>query len=117
MPDTAIGALIKKAREAKKWTLRDLEAASGLKSGHISQIETGKIARPGPKVLWKLAGPLDLEYGHALEVADHAGPATGPRRSLAGAALSVIDDLDATEQDEIMDLMRKFLKRRGEPGS
>jgi transcriptional regulator with XRE-family HTH domain len=115
MPGTEIGAAINQARRAKKWTLRQLEQATGFSNAHLSQIETGKIARPGPMVLWKMAGALDLDYAHLLELAGHVDHVTGPRRSLQGAALSAIGDLDPAEQEEALKFM-DALRRRRKPG-
>ena len=49
------GARFAAARKRLGWTLRDAERASGVSNAHISQIETGAIAQPGPAVVAKLA--------------------------------------------------------------
>ena len=42
-----LGELFSLARELKGWTLRDLEAKTGVSNPLLSQIETGKVKDPG----------------------------------------------------------------------
>jgi transcriptional regulator with XRE-family HTH domain len=57
-----LGQVIRAARRAKGWSLRDLDRAAGVASNYLWSIEKpGKnIRRPGAEVLGKLADALDL---------------------------------------------------------
>jgi len=59
---TDIGKLLKQLRTQRGWSLRDVERRSGglLRSGHLSQIETGKVRDPSLSVLRELAHTFDL---------------------------------------------------------
>jgi transcriptional regulator with XRE-family HTH domain len=57
-----LGELLAVARELKGWTLRDLEARSGISNALISQIETGKVKNPGLVTVAALIGPLGLTW-------------------------------------------------------
>jgi transcriptional regulator with XRE-family HTH domain len=46
---------VRAAREQQQLSLRELEACTGIASAHLSQIETGAIARPLPGLILKLA--------------------------------------------------------------
>ena len=49
------------ARECKGFTLRELEAATGIHNAILSQIETGKIREPSWRNMVKIARALDLK--------------------------------------------------------
>src|SRR6266568_4725424 len=68
---TALGKKLAKARDDKKWTLREVERRTGIQNAHLSQIETGAIERPAPNVLWILAQIYDLDYHELLRAAGH----------------------------------------------
>jgi transcriptional regulator with XRE-family HTH domain len=57
-----LGQLIRAARRAKGWSLRDLDRAAGVASNYLWSIEKpGKtVRRPGAEVLGKLADALEL---------------------------------------------------------
>jgi transcriptional regulator with XRE-family HTH domain len=57
-----LGIVIRAARRAKGWSLRDLDHAAGVASNYLWSIEKpGKSTRrPGAEVLGKLADALDL---------------------------------------------------------
>jgi HTH-type transcriptional regulator, competence development regulator len=57
------GPELRDARQSLGWSLRDAERVSGVPNAHISQIETGKIRRPGLPVLAKLAAA----YGRPVD--------------------------------------------------
>jgi transcriptional regulator with XRE-family HTH domain len=44
--DNELGKLIRRARQAKGWTQRELAKAMGVSAGYIGQIETGKVGLP-----------------------------------------------------------------------
>jgi transcriptional regulator with XRE-family HTH domain len=65
-----IGARIRKRRLALGWSLRELEARSGVDDAVISRIEHGDIAQPRLDKLNRLARALDLNVAELLVGAD-----------------------------------------------
>ncbi len=59
--DLPVGELIRAWREFRGWTLTQLAARADLKKGHVSEIETGKIARPNRATLKRLAQALMID--------------------------------------------------------
>ena len=54
---------LKEAREEKmKWGLREAARRTGIHNAHLSQIESGVIARPDPNILFTLATAYGLDY-------------------------------------------------------
>lgn len=60
-----LSELLGVAREIKGYTLRDLEKASGVSNGLISQIETGKVKDPGFSTVIRLCDALGLSLDKA----------------------------------------------------
>ncbi len=63
VPLMTFGQLMGVARECKGWTLREMEAKTGISNAMLSQIETGKIREPG---FWK-AVKISRALGVPLE--------------------------------------------------
>lgn len=107
-----LGQTIAQARQAKGWSLRQLERVTGIHNAHLSQIESGTIVRPEPSVLWVLSEALGVEYDRLLRLAGHVGMDRTPRRSLLGAALQALGDLTPDEQEQVLHYMDELRKRR-----
>ncbi len=119
---TELGEVLRQSRREKGWTLREVEARSGVRNAHLSQIESGAIERPDTALLWTLAGLYELDFGELMALAgrtsgsagkDNAG--NGRRRSLAGTALQALDDLTPEQQVQALAFMDE-LRRSGGNG-
>src|SRR6185369_2644762 len=71
MADGTLGERLKAARMAAGLSLRDVERAVGVRSGHLSQMETGTIAKPELAILWDLAGLYGIAFAPLLVLAGH----------------------------------------------
>lgn len=113
----SLGAVLAKARANKHLSLRDVERLTGISNGHLSQIESGTIAKPAVGILWHLANVYELDFTKLMELAERAGPADrrSPVRSLVGAALHTIDDLSPDEEQELLAFM-EYLRRKRKDG-
>ena len=109
-----IGALLRKLREIKGFSLREVERRSGVSNAYLSQIEGGKVKNPSPHHLFKLAKVYEIEYSELMKAAGYAVSLDSPKatkRSLRNAALASIDDLSDVEMRELEDFV-KFLRSR-----
>jgi len=52
--DFGIGDLMRLHRQNSHFTLREVEAATGISNAYISQLETGKVKSPGIDMVIKL---------------------------------------------------------------
>jgi transcriptional regulator with XRE-family HTH domain len=109
---SALGVLLTDLRAAKGLSLRDVEEATGgaVSNAYLSQLEKGKIRKPSPNVLHRLAAVYGVPYESLMEKAGYLLPSTkpGPRRRLAAFA---IDDLTAEEEEELLKYLA-FLRSR-----
>jgi transcriptional regulator with XRE-family HTH domain len=112
----SLAQVLMNARRKKGWTLREAEAITGIHNAHLSQLETGKIERPGQPVLWKLADAYDLDFKRLLRLAGHTTSerTEAGRRSIAGAVLRGLDDLDDQEQEQLLAELERLRKAKNE---
>ena len=100
-------------RTAKGLSLRAVEEATGnaVSNAYLSQLENGKIKKPSPNVLHKLADVYVVPYEALMEKAGYllpSGNGGGRRKRLAAFA---IDDLTAEEEEELLKYLA-FLRSR-----
>lgn len=71
-----IGAFLKRSREDRGLTLRDVERLTGGKvsNGYLSQIEGGKIESPSVIMLHRLAGVYAIDFNNLCERAIEGNP-------------------------------------------
>jgi transcriptional regulator with XRE-family HTH domain len=109
-----LGALLADLRTAKGLSLREVEEATGsaVSNAYLSQLENGKIRKPSPNVLHRLAEVYRVPYETLMEKAGYLLPSHakggGRRRRLAAFA---IDDLTAEEEEELLKYLA-FLRSR-----
>ncbi len=103
--ESTLGEELRKIRDAHGLTLRAVERATGISNAYLSQLETGKIEKPSPNYLYRLAEEYKVPYELLMEKAGYIGRTREDRtaeRGLLGAALASIDDLTPEEEDELM---------------
>jgi transcriptional regulator with XRE-family HTH domain len=64
-----LGARLKQLRQARNWSRSDLARYTDLDKGIISRLETGRINKPSPEYLVRLAHALRIEAEELLEAA------------------------------------------------
>ena len=105
--------MLKAAREAAALSLRDVERRTGIRSGHLSQIETGGIAKPEMAILWELAAIYGLDFSRLLALAGYgAGGVSGRARQRMTVALRALSELSPAEQGEALRFMAELKARR-----
>jgi transcriptional regulator with XRE-family HTH domain len=69
---TTLGQILKATRSRLGKTLREVESATGISNGYLSQLESGSVKQPSPNHLHKLAGVYGLDYSRLMELAGYA---------------------------------------------
>ena len=115
MPAATLGSTLKRARTRAALSLRDVERRTGIKSGHLSQIETGVIAKPDMAILWELALLYELRFPELLQLAGHgSGVESSDRaRQRMTVALRALDGLSPGEHAEALAFIAELKARRG----
>jgi transcriptional regulator with XRE-family HTH domain len=109
-----LGALLKAARADGGLSLRDVERRTGLGSGHLSQIETGTIAKPEMAILWDLAALYGLDFDQLLALAGYPSAVTPSKRQRhrTTVALRAMHELTPAEQTDVLRYMAELRARR-----
>jgi HTH-type transcriptional regulator, competence development regulator len=113
-PSRTLGDFLKDARAASGLSLRDVERRTGVRSGHLSQIETGTIGKPEMAILWELAATYGVDFGRLLALAGYGERQGGSarQRQRMTVALRAMHELSAADQAEVLRYMAELKARR-----
>jgi HTH-type transcriptional regulator, competence development regulator len=116
MPATTLAQTLSAARRRRGLSLRAVEREKGIRSGHLSQLETGRITKPEMAMLWELAAVYGLDFEELLALAGHAagGDTSERARHRMTVALRAMRDLSPAEQTEALRFMAELKARRGD---
>jgi transcriptional regulator with XRE-family HTH domain len=102
----ALGAYLKSVRAGIGLSLRDVEEASGkeVSNAYLSQLENGKIVKPSPNILHRLAAIYEVSYPKLMERAGYVSPTKGrPEGARHGrVATYSVSNLTADEERELL---------------
>ena len=118
-----LGDELKKLREARGISLREVENKSGISNGYLTQLENNKIKEPSPNILYKISRVYNVPYSKLMKAAGYIVPAPEdsqtenkkPQRlaSLSSYAFNT-DNLTSDEEQALVDYLRylRFKKKR-----
>jgi len=109
MVNGKLNIYLKQRRTKLQLTLRQVEAATGIQNAYLSQLENGKITKPSPAVLHKLADPYQLPYEMLLEMAGHPVPFRKTDSSVSNRLPDELSTLTNEEEDKLLEYLR-FLR-------
>ncbi len=110
--DNMVGTRIKQRRDELHLTPKDIKSLSGIGSGHLSEMETGKKL-PSTPTLIKLSEVLECSIDWIL-----TGRSSQSECSDAGLSnrdseiISLFNKLTPDDQEEIIAIMKLKIKRR-----
>jgi transcriptional regulator with XRE-family HTH domain len=110
-----LGAFIRKSRQDVSMSLRDVELATNneVSNSYLSQLESGKITKPSPHILYSLAEALRVNYELLMQRAGYIlpnAPKADTRKRRPGATFS-IDSLTAEEEAQLLEYL-SFLRAK-----
>ncbi len=113
-----LGPYLRSLREARGLTLREVEEASGVSNAYLSQLETGKISKPSPHILHKLAAVYGVPYEILMEKAGYisrpATPESGDEPIRPGSRIpaTALRDLTPEEEDALLSYLEYLRFKR-----
>lgn len=114
---TNLGQFIKKARTDLKLSQREVEDATGreVSNAYLSQLESGKITKPSPHILYALSTALAVPYETLMERAGYIVPSIErPENAKHGrAATFAVDNLTAEEESALLDYLAYLRSKKG----
>jgi transcriptional regulator with XRE-family HTH domain len=81
----ALGTFLKTLRATRRMTLRGVEQSAAVSNAYLSQLEQGRIAKPSPQILHKLAACYGIPYEDLLTKAGYMESPVGQSLALAPA--------------------------------
>ena len=111
-----LGQYLRDARMALGLSLRDVEEASGheVSNAYLSQLETGKVKKPSPHVLYALSLALSVPYDELMQRAGYIVPQHEPADAAkhGRTATFSIDNLSADEEEALREHLAYIRWRR-----
>jgi transcriptional regulator with XRE-family HTH domain len=107
----SLASVLREARQRRGMSLREVERRIGVRNAHLSQLETGTIAKPEPALVWELSALYGLDFVELLELAGYAGAVQGERMTVA---LRALGELTPDEQSEVLLFMAELKRRRSD---
>jgi HTH-type transcriptional regulator, competence development regulator len=95
-----LGQLLKSTRVTLGRTLRDVEAATGISNGYLSQLESDSIKQPSPNHLHKLADFYRVDYARLMELAGYMPPSRQVAATVRQAPVVFAGLDELTEEDK-----------------
>ncbi len=103
-----LGTYLKSLRNARGFSLREVEEKSGISNPFLSQLESGKVKQPSPVMLHKLAELYGVPYEALMERAGYPAPQSGHAVSKVFHRLGHISE----EEEEALLVYLSFLRSR-----
>jgi len=114
---TALGEFLSRVREAKGFTLRQVEEATGkdVSNAYLSQLEHGRVSKPSPNVLHSLSAVYGVSYENLMEKAGYISPSSAhPAGAKHGrAATFALEDLSEEEEKALLAYLATYRKTPG----
>lgn len=112
-----LGAYLRKARDDLQMSLRDVERATAqeVSNAYLSQLESGKIAKPSPHILYALSKALQVEYEELMERAgylERKKTGTQHKQNLPSKDY-VIENLSSDEETELLRYLKYYRSTKG----
>ncbi len=98
-----LGEYLRNIREIRRLTLREVEEASDVSNAYLSQLENGKITKPSPHVLHKLAAVYNISYETLMEKAGYISRSEKSlerRKKNRSGKLPAFSQADLTQEEE-----------------
>jgi len=111
-----LGGYLRSLREVNSMTLRAVEKKTGISNAMLSQLESGKVKRPSPIFLHKLAKLYGIPYETLMEKAGYPVPkpakANVPKMKRPFHRLG---PLTSEEEEDLLEYLL-FIRSRSEKG-
>jgi transcriptional regulator with XRE-family HTH domain len=116
-----LGRLLQHYRELRKLSVRRAATMAEISSTYLSQLETGSIKDPSPRVLHRLAQAYDAPYAELMRAADYVVPMEANRTKGESPAdpwdlaLRTTSPLTLEEREALAEYLAWYRSRRGRP--
>jgi transcriptional regulator with XRE-family HTH domain len=113
MDKLTLGTYLKSLRSAQGFSLREVEEKSGISNPFLSQLESGKVKKPSPVMLHKLAELYGAPYEALMELVGYPVPKSGDAVSNVFHRLGQVTDEEGEALLEYLSFLRSRTRRPG----
>lgn len=116
--ESNLGPYLRKARDDCGYSLRQVEAETNgqVSNAYLSQLESGKIAKPSPNILYTLSKALKVEYDELMRragyISESASSRSGNTKAPRGKEYA-IENLTADEETELLRYLKYYRSTQG----
>lgn len=107
-----LGEYLKRLREVAGKTLREIEEKAEVSNAYLSQLENGKVARPSPRILHKLAKEYGTSYENLMAKAGYLKVRDESGETRVGALPTLERQKVTREEEEALVEYLAFLRSR-----
>ena len=113
-----LGPYLRKARDDCRYSLRRVEAETDgqVSNAYLSQLESGKIAKPSPNNLYALSKALNVEYDELMLRAGYISESAsrqGDDVAHSTGRKYAIENLTADEETELLRYLKYYRSTQG----
>ncbi len=106
-----LGGVLKKARESKTLTLRNVEDLTGISNAYLSQLENDKVKKPAADTLYKLAGIYKVDFNYLLQTAGLVEKKMNANVTI-GRFIFSKDNLTKEEEEELINYLQYIRQKK-----
>jgi transcriptional regulator with XRE-family HTH domain len=116
MNSVSLATLLSTARTRKGLSLRQVESATGISNGYLSQLEGGRrVKEPSPVLLHKLSEIYAIPYAQMMRAAGYPVPGGERAADDVPTIAARLGPTSPREEDALVDYLR-FIRSRDEQG-
>jgi transcriptional regulator with XRE-family HTH domain len=102
-----LGKYLKRIRRERGLTLRAVERKTEISNAYLSQIENGKITKPSPSILYKLANHYGIPYEDLMKLSGY--PVVPAEKAIS--TRPSLQRITKEEEKELLEYL-EFLRNR-----
>lgn len=112
---TVLGDYLARVRNAKGFTLRQVEDATekDVSNAYLSQLEHGRVSSPSPNVLHSLSQVYAVPYENLMKKAGYIAPDAATTNKDQGANSFSIEDITEDEENALLTYLALYRKTKG----
>jgi transcriptional regulator with XRE-family HTH domain len=108
----SVGETLRRARQHRGWSLREVERRTGRPNAYLSQIERGVIRRPDPTVIWELAQLYGLNFDLLAQWSDLATQdSDDPNNDLSGKIIRLVLNLSHAQRVRALAVLEEMTRQ------
>lgn len=112
MAGNDFGDTVRRLREERGLSLRQMQAATGVSNAYLSQIELGRVGPPSPKIIERIAEALEYPYVELMSSAGYLEHQREVDYVKLGGQTVPLDGLSLSEREQLLQFIASLRQAR-----